>query len=157
MKLHAGWTMICLTASACGLSTGPRDGPFPEQPAEIELAVGEERSIPGTTLRLRLLRVVEDSRCPVDVTCVWEGNAAVEIGLTAGSGPTHVHVLHTVLEPRAVDVSGVRVTLVGVAPEPREGEPIPADDYVASLRVEPIELAALLPASASARSDAVEG
>ena len=155
MKLRAGWAVIALAVSACGLSTGPSDGPFPEQSAEIELAVGEERSIPGTSLRLRLLDVVEDSRCPVDVTCVWEGNAAVEIGLAAGSGPTHVHVLHTVLEPRAVDFGGVRVTLVGVAPEPHEGEPIPAEDYVASLRVEPIELAA--PAGAAARSDPDEG
>ena len=116
-----------LLLAACGLSTPT--GPVPDQDGQVELRVGDEVTVPKTV-------VEEDSRCPVDMVCVWEGNAAVELGLTAGSGPTHLHVLNTALEPKAVDFSGVRVTLVGVAPEPREGQPIPEDEYVVTLRLE---------------------
>lgn len=139
MKREAKAVALALLVAACGLSTGPgtagEDGP-----QTVELAVGEEASVPGTVVRVAFLGVEEDSRCPVDVTCVWEGDAAVRLGLTAGSGPTHLHVLHTALEPEAVDFNGLRVTLVEVAPEPREGEPVPVDDYVVTLRLEPIEL-----------------
>jgi hypothetical protein len=139
MRPGAMLAMTVLLPTACGLFTGLSEEPGAEQTAEITLEVGEERSIPGTVLRIELLGVAEDSRCPVDVTCVWEGDAAVELGLTAGSGPTHLHVLHTALEPKAVDFNGVRVTLIGVAPEPREGEPIPADPYVVTLLLERLE------------------
>jgi hypothetical protein len=137
MKRNAEVVALALLAAACGLSTGP--GPPGEDEAQqVELGHGEEITIPGTELRVAFLGIQQDSRCPVDVTCVWEGDAAVEIGLTAGSGPTQLRVLHTALEPKAVDFEGVRVTLVAVAPEPREGEPIPAGNYVVTLRLEPI-------------------
>jgi hypothetical protein len=127
---------LALLLAACGLSTGPGEQQLPGQPVEIEVDVGEEVTIPGTVLSVGFEGVTEDSRCPVDVVCVWEGNAAVEIGLTAGSGPTHIRVLNTVLEPRSTDFGSLRVTLVSVAPEPHEGVPIPPESYVARLRLE---------------------
>lgn len=135
MKRVATAAALVWMVAACGLSTGPGT-PGDDDPTTVELGVGEAVTIPGTVLRVEFLGVEEDSRCPVDVTCVWEGNAAVELGLNAGSGPTHLHVLNTALEPRAVDFAGVRVTVVGLTPQPHEGEPIPPDHYVVTLRVE---------------------
>jgi hypothetical protein len=123
-----------MLVAACGLSTGPAS----EDAQDLELSAGEEIAIPGTVLRVGFIGVAEDSRCPIDVVCVWEGNAAVELGLTAGSGPTHQIVLNTGIDPDAVDFMGVRVTLVGVSPYPREGQGIPPEDYVVTLRVEPL-------------------
>ena len=139
MKPHVKVVALTLLVTACGLSTGP-GAPGEDEPQLVELGYQEEITIPGTVLRVAFLGIEEDSRCPVDVTCVWEGDAAAQIGLTAGSGPTHLHVLHTALEPEAVDFNGVRVTLVAVAPASREGEPIPAEEYVVTLRLEPIAL-----------------
>jgi hypothetical protein len=127
---------LALLLAACGLSTGPGERQLPGQPAEIELGVGEERLIPGTVLRIGFAGIAEDSRCPVDVTCVWEGNAAVEITVIAGSGPTQLRVLNTALEPRSMDFGGLRLTLVDVSPEPHEGEPIPPESYMVRLRLE---------------------
>ena len=52
------------------------------------LAFGETVAVPGTVLRLTLSDVPSDSRCPIDVECVWEGNALTVIGISAGMGPT---------------------------------------------------------------------
>lgn len=105
----------------------------------IELHIGEERQLEGTDYRLSFGRVTEDSRCPTAVVCTWAGNAAVEIGIAAGTGPTHPLVLNTSLEPRQADWHAVRVTLLEVAPAPREPEPIPLDTYSVWLRVEPLQ------------------
>ena len=138
MRREASVAVMALLLAACGLSTAPGGGP--EEPAVLELEVDEEVQVPGTVLRVAFLGVESDSRCPTGVVCVWEGDAAVQLGLTAGSGPTHLHVLHTTLEPRSVDFGGVRVTLVEAAPWPVDGQPTDPDAYVVTLRVEPIEL-----------------
>jgi len=133
MKLGTlGLALVFLLVS-CGLSTGLPDPPGPD---ELEVRVGDEVSIPGTVVRLGFERVTSDSRCPIGAVCVWEGDAAVEIGLTAGTGPTQAFVVHSALDPRFADFAGVRVTLVGLAPLPREGQAIDPYDYIARFRVE---------------------
>ncbi len=104
-------------------------------PTEITLRYGEERTIDGV-LHVSFNEVLEDSRCPVDVTCVWAGNARVQIGMAMGTGPTVPLELNTTLEPRAVDWNGVRVTLRSVMPEPRSTEQIPLEAYVVRLQLE---------------------
>ena len=54
-------------------------------PASIVISVGEETTI-DTGTRLRLLRVVADSRCPKGAQCVWEGEVTLEFELTAPAG-----------------------------------------------------------------------
>jgi hypothetical protein len=104
----------------------------------VTLRVGESVEIPGGGPGIRLVDVADDSRCPVDVTCVWEGDAVagleiqddgeirgVELHLTArdATGPGHV------------DVGGYRVAFDGLTPEAREGVAIPQGDYRVTLRV----------------------
>jgi hypothetical protein len=137
MRLDAKVAALALLLAACGLSTGPGGGL--ETPQVVELAVGEEMQIPGTVLRVGFVGVASDSRCPIGVVCVWEGNAAAELGLAAGSGPTTPQVLNTSLDPGSVDFAGVRVTLVDVAPWPVDGQPTDPADYVATLSVEAVE------------------
>ncbi|MFH1764671.1 MAG: hypothetical protein ABIF09_10810 [Gemmatimonadota bacterium] len=48
----------------------------------------EDIRLEGSVLRFSFGEVLEDSRCPVDVTCVWAGNAKVVIGIAAGMGPS---------------------------------------------------------------------
>lgn len=126
------------TGTACG-QTDIVLQDLPNEPVEMELAFGEERVITGTDRHVRFAAVEEDSRCPIDVTCVWEGNAAVRLALTVGDAPPHDVVLHTTLEPRSVEWNQVRVTLLEVRPERREEQPIPEEEYRARLRVEAAE------------------
>ncbi len=134
MKPRSLLALLALGLTTCGLSTDSGD----QVQGEIRVEVGEEADIPGTVLRISFIQVNADSRCPAGAACVWAGDAEVEIGLTAGSGPTQLFVLHTTLDPRSVDFSGVRVTLADLVPYPREGVPTSADAYVAGFDIDPL-------------------
>lgn len=133
------WTLL-LTLVSCGVLE-PETGPSPAlltTASEVVLGYGEARTIAGSVVRLSFGDVLEDSRCPMDVTCVWEGNARVVIGIAAGMGPTFGLELNTALEPRSADWNGVRVTLLEVTPAPVSTEPIPLQDYAVRIGVEPL-------------------
>lgn len=54
---------------------------------EFTLYIDENISITGEDLRIKFVEVSEDSRCPKDVTCIWEGRvtAVVEISTDGSS------------------------------------------------------------------------
>jgi hypothetical protein len=130
-------TAVGLEDARCG---GPAD-------SLLTLCVGQEVFAPDGVMRVALLGVRNDSRCPVDVVCIWEGNAEVDIGVAFGLGPTAPYVLNTGGggAPRSVDIGTYRLTLVELRPAPVSTTRIPPDGYVASLRVE--HLAAGVPAA----------
>lgn len=49
---------------------------------EFSLQIGESASIRGEELQISFLEVTEDSRCPKDVTCVWEGRVSCMVEIT---------------------------------------------------------------------------
>lgn len=109
-----------------------------EAPVEVALDAGQEVTLPGTVVRVAFLRVPEDSRCPVDVVCVWEGNAVVEIGVTVGSGPTVPIQLNTALEPRSVRSGAHDFAVVSLDPVQRSGSAIEPGEYRVRVRIAPI-------------------
>ena len=122
---------------ACSASSVVEVTPL-EVPVELELRVGEERRVGASAVRVEFRTVLEDSRCPQDVVCVWAGNAAIEIGLIDGAEATHTVVLNTGIEPRATERNELRIMLLSLTPVPREGQAIPARQYVVRLRFEPV-------------------
>lgn len=79
---------------------------------------------------------VEDSRCPTEVECVWEGDGVVGLRVT-GSGEAVDVTLHTHPDSAAVArVAGHDIRLVDLDPDPVDGSPIPRSDYVATLRID---------------------
>ena len=49
---------------------------------EFSLHVGQSASIRGEELQIKFLEVVEDSRCPRGVTCIWEGRISCLVEIT---------------------------------------------------------------------------
>jgi hypothetical protein len=89
----------------------------------------------GDDVRLTLKSVTDDSRCPVDVTCVWEGDAKVSIEVITPS-PRAEHELHTTgRESHEAKHGPYRVTLVKLEPAPRSTVTISSSDYRATLVV----------------------
>ncbi len=107
------------------------------QPFEVVIALGGEIVVDGI-LRVGFADLTEDSRCPTDVVCVWRGNAAVQLGLTLGSGPTQPFTVNTGVDPFSAVFGSYRVTILDVSPAPVSTSPIDRDDYRARLRVEAV-------------------
>lgn len=130
---------VTLVAVGCGGTTEPDvdvSASFASAPAEVTLRYGQETHVGGGVVRVWFGGNVEDSRCPLNVECVWAGNAKVQIGVAAGSGPTEAVTLNTFLDPRYADWHGVRITLLDVKPQPLAGVTVKPEDYSVTLRFE---------------------
>lgn len=82
----------------------------PTASADPTARLGEIATVDG--LRIRPLRVVEDSRCPINARCIWAGRVVLQTEVHgAGSPATYNLVLG---EP--VDHAGGRLALVSAEP-----------------------------------------
>lgn len=140
------WLGSALVMLACGspseTSLERADTPAPAVAAgrdTLVLAIGQEVTVPGTDLRVRLDNVRNDSRCPIDAICVWAGDAEVDITLSRASARTR-HVLHwanSAGRPGSASANGYRVTLLQLDPMPRAATGAPAPGaYRAHLKVD---------------------
>lgn len=79
----------------------------------------------GNGLRIRPIEVVEDSRCPTTVRCVWEGRLKVRARMY-GPGWTQVRDFELGVS-QAVDYH--RVTLIAAEPQKQTGAEIDPRSY----------------------------
>ena len=91
-------------------------------------------------LRIQFQEVVEDSRCPEDVVCVWSGRAVIGLALWHGDAFLgNYELIQGQGEDPAlaeVEVAGYAVRLIGVLPVPRSDTgPIDPASYRIVLRV----------------------
>ena len=95
----------------------------------ITIGINKKTTIPNSKISLEFKEIVEDSRCPVDVTCVWEGIAIVNIDATNGNQKTNFQVSNQNLEDknitRSVTVSGYKITWQQLKPQPGGKEETP--------------------------------
>ena len=135
--------LVIVSLAACSPSSDAAVGATPPDDVRLPatgdttvvLAIGDEAVVGELTLGL--VEVPEDSRCPVDVTCVWAGDATVVVTTLVG-GIERVLALH--LNPRgdgvrSVTLDGYTITLETIEPEPRSGRRILPGEYLATFAV----------------------
>jgi hypothetical protein len=143
MTIPHGWrallALIPLLAAACSDQVPVWPAPAAQQVLadSLRMAPGDAVFVGG--LRLDFLGVSEDSRCPMDVVCIWQGNATVQIAVGLGRGLSFPRTLNTSEPDARVDYAGYRVTLLQLLPVPRANVPIAPEDYRAMFRVESLE------------------
>lgn len=125
-------TALALLVATCA-STPPVTLP---SSVNVVLAIGASKRVPDTSLSIKV-ESVNDSRCPTGVTCVWAGDAAVKIQMTAPKTAPASAVLHTNIgsAPPAVH-DGWRIKLVNVTPVPTTNGPPRPEDYRITLLIE---------------------
>ena len=133
--LRAMTPLLFLAACASGGGTTPT--PTPALNEEFTLAPGQTASVNGTNVRLTFERVKEDSRCPTDVTCIWEGDAIVvlKVRVEAAEVTREVHTQGGEPRSRKAPAGDYVVTLVRLDPVPRSTDPIEPSAYRATLVV----------------------
>jgi hypothetical protein len=127
---------VCMATPGCGDRIGAPSAERVPLGREFTLAVGQSAVVDDTGLRVSLKGVPQDSRCPVDVQCVWEGDATVSVAAAGAPSPGAQYELHTSGRlAREVRHGAHRISLVRLNPAPRStGRPSP-NDYRATLLV----------------------
>ncbi len=92
----------------------------------FELSVGQTAEVRGT--RIEFWNVAEDSRCPTDVQCVWEGRVRIELRLF-GSEETVTVRLSPVEGENTVELDGLQIRLLEVTPAPVSTQTLEISDY----------------------------
>jgi hypothetical protein len=101
----------------------------------FELAPGQEALVEGLSVGFQ--RVGQDSRCPIDAVCIWEGDATVSVQLRTGAEGPATRELHTSGQfDSETSFAGYTVRLETLLPATRASEPIRPFDYRATLVVQ---------------------
>ena len=88
----------CASADSQPAATATTTTTAQEPPAAMQtitLGIGEKATLADGS-RLTYLSLVNDSRCPPNVQCIWAGDAEIELRWEpAGSGKSNTFSLHT--------------------------------------------------------------
>ncbi|MDO8741956.1 MAG: hypothetical protein Q7J45_00255 [bacterium] len=82
-------------------------------------------------VRITPLKVLEDSRCPIDVQCIQAGTVRIEVRLVSGLGTAQQEFKLG----QAVTTEAEEITLTSVTPSPKAGVKIAESDYVFTFKV----------------------
>jgi hypothetical protein len=117
--------VACQTSKPTGTEGGTR----------VTLQPGQQQT-PINGIHITLIKVENESRCPTNVQCVWQGDAEVTVGISTNAlDLTAPVVLHTGIEPRSTVRNGYLFRLDSLTPYPRSGVPIAQGDYRAWMTV----------------------
>jgi len=94
---------------------------------KVNIDMGDYKQIAGTDLSIKYNGIIEDSRCPEGMTCVWSGVAVAEIEvMTPSSRPRTIQLATTEMESRGLKKSetvyGYDISLKTVSPYPSKNE-----------------------------------
>ena len=100
MSLHRTITIATLSMATAlpGCRTLPAETRIDVPPATVTLETGQAVRLPDGA-RLRYLRLVHDSRCPVDVQCIHAGDAEIELRHQPATGAARFLRLGTAASP----------------------------------------------------------
>jgi len=111
--------------------------------AQFQLKVNQTTSLESDSIKIKFLNVTEDSRCPSDVTCVWQGEVKIfvniiknnkalgDFSLTSRAGDKN-------LATQVFD--GYSIQVVKVVPYPTSGKKISLSDYVATFVISKLDV-----------------
>jgi len=107
------FTVFLILLTSCGNSDATAGLGDP-----VELALGESVSIESEDLSVTFTAVIEDSRCPSDVQCVWEGNAKIKLTLSKlGASDKPVSLNSSKRFETEVSYLNYRIKLLDVSPQ----------------------------------------
>ena len=100
-----------LLFASAGCATIP-----PSKSDGINVAFGQTAYVDGP--KIRPIRLIEDSRCPMNARCVWAGRVRILVAWVRSDGEREVEL--TLGEP--VSVGDGQLTLTAVTPSKMAGE-----------------------------------
>lgn len=115
------------------------DNSYPQIKLEepFNLKFGQTILIDTVNIKVKFLKVTEDSRCPSDVVCIWAGQ--VSVLLNVNNNRNDVGDIKLTLgqnkDEAVKDIGGYFLKLIDVKPYPISTQKIEQSDYVITLVV----------------------
>ena len=124
--------------AAAVLSLGCGSGTEPDIGEEFSLGVGERATLADLSLFVSFIAVEDDSRCPLQVQCVWPGDALVLLEIASLNSDSKTDTLHTntAVGPDILDWGRAVLRLIRLDPYPETPGSIPSDAYIVRLVTE---------------------
>lgn len=122
MKDHFLTSLAALSLAGCAIIP-PANPPGPSPDGLSWARLGQTVNVGGP--RVTPLRVLEDSRCPADVQCVWAGQVRLSVRVETGAGAN----TRDLTSGKGEQVADGTLTLATVEPAARQAETIPPDSY----------------------------
>ena len=110
----------------------------------FDIKINEEATIPDRSLTLKVIDVLEDSRCAVDAVCVWEGQVKLEIEITNNQVTTTREIIHRVGKDLSLKFGDYIFSLKHVTPDNQIDEAIELNDYTFTFFIEKNKLTAAI-------------
>lgn len=107
-----------------------------QDPSDIKVAYGKTERFDGGKLRVKFLDVIEDSRCPEGVNCIWAGNARIKIALSDGDNSCEYEI-ETNGSKQLIEYGGFVIELKSLEPNRKENDAIAIGDYIATFSIKP--------------------
>ena len=110
---------------------------YPELGKEFKLGPDEIASFASENIWIRFVDVKEDSRCPADVLCVWQGRVSVAVNVIKGEQDIGDFTL-ALGESESLALQtfdGYYIRLLRVEPYPFSSHEIQPSEYIATLLV----------------------
>ena len=129
---HALVALLLIVSLAACKSAGAPVSHAASLDQEVELAPTEQAVFDAHGLSVEFVRVLEDSRCPTDATCVWAGEVKVQLSIRIGTAAAEQQEV-TVGQPATV--GEFQLLIVKVQPERVSTREISAEQYRIALQV----------------------
>ncbi len=98
-----------------------------------QFTVQTNQTITFDTLKITFLKTLEDSRCPLDVTCIWQGRASIK--LNAEIENQKKEIILTIGENSTIQMEMYKINLIDLKPYPVSTKIIIPEEYVATLDI----------------------
>lgn len=89
---------------------------FAQSSDSAVIKLGDSAELAASKISIKFVRVIEDSRCPADVNCIWAGNAKIEIEASKGAQKS-TFVLNTNGNETEAKFAGYVIELAGLEPQ----------------------------------------
>src|SRR5437867_1183279 len=103
---------------------------------QFQLKVNQTTSLESDSIKVKFLNVTTDSRCPSDVTCVWQGEVKIHVNIIENNKDLGNFSLTSRAGQEDLAIQsfdGYSIQVVKVEPYPTSGNKISLSDYVATL------------------------
>jgi hypothetical protein len=115
--------------AACSSSSAPNRGDLAASASTqsetrgdtLSIRLGQSVFADGGRLEIKFDARVNDSRCPANAVCVWQGDAHVRIITRVAGAAAVTSDLHSTLNPLKVSVDRYAISMIGMTPFPGSG------------------------------------